>query len=109
MPQNNQSKIGSSVEKTAGNSGSEILFTEDKKFLLKKMKTEEKNLLINISSDYVHHLVTNEKSLIAKVFGVFSISIERREPFYVLLLENLDPFLEKDILFKYDRKFSKKN
>ena len=78
MPQNNQSKIGSSIEeKTAGNSGSEILFTEDKKFLIKKMKTEEKNLLVNISSDYVHHLISNEKSLIAKVFGVFSISIEK--------------------------------
>ena len=55
------------------------------------------------------HIVKNEKSLIAKIYGIFSVSIERREPMYYLLLENLDPFQKQDILFKYDWKFSKKN
>jgi len=73
------------------------------------MKAEEKALMIQFVSEYVHHLVLNEKSLIAKIYGIFSISIEKREPFYVLLLENLDPFNKNDVLFKYDRKFSKKN
>jgi hypothetical protein len=73
------------------------------------MKLEEKNLMINIVTSYVRHIIQNKKSLIAKIFGVFSISIDQRETFYVLLLENLDPFPKKDVIFKYDRKFSKKN
>ena len=54
----------------------------------------------------------NKWSLIAKIYGVFSISnlsADGSEPFYVILMENLDPFPKDMILFKYDRKFSKKN
>lgn len=93
-PINNAEKITAEVdkEKTAGNSGSEILFTSDKRFLIKSMKAEEKALMIQIVADYVTHIVKNEKSLIAKIYGIFSVSIERREPMYYLLLENLDPF-----------------
>ena len=77
-PINNADKITADVEKekTAGNSGSEILFTSDKRFLIKSMKAEEKALMIQIVSDYVTHLVSNEKSLIAKIYGIFSVSIE---------------------------------
>jgi len=42
------------------------------------MKAEEKNVMLSLVSDYVHHLVINEKSLIAKILGIFSISIENR-------------------------------
>lgn len=66
------------------------------------MKTEEKALMISLGSDYVHHIVHNEKSLIAKIYGVFSVSIEKREPVYYILLENLDPFPKENVIFKYD-------
>ena len=47
-PISNSDKITAEVEKekTAGNSGSEILFTTDKRFLIKSMKAEEKALMV---------------------------------------------------------------
>ena len=65
--------------------------------------------MVDLVSSYVRHIIENRRSLIAKIFGLYSISIEGKGHFYVILLENLDPFNKEDILFKYDRKFSKKN
>ena len=108
-PRANKEKISASSEQTAGNSGQEIMFTKDKKFIIKSAKTEEKHLLIDIIWEYVRHITQNRKSMIAKIYGIFSLSIEDWEPFYFILMENLDPFEKSKILFKYDRKFSTKN
>lgn len=73
------------------------------------MSNTERHVMIDLVGSYVRHITKCKRSLIAKIYGVFSISINDWDPFYVVLLENLDPFPTDHIYFKYDRKFSKKN
>lgn len=57
---------------SAGKSGSFFFFSHDNKFIIKTLKGNEKQLLINILDEYIKHLKENEnKSLMARLFGIF--------------------------------------
>jgi len=52
------------------------------------MTKQEIDLLIEILPSYTAHLESNPKSLIAKIFGVFTVTVESMQPVYVMLMEN---------------------
>jgi 1-phosphatidylinositol-4-phosphate 5-kinase len=59
---------------SAGKSGSFFFFSHDHKFVIKTLKGNEKQLLINILDDYIEHFKKNDnKSLMARIFGIFEI------------------------------------
>ena len=59
---------------SAGKSGSFFFFSHDNKFIIKTLKGNEKQLLINILDDFIEHFKKNEnKSLMARIFGIFEI------------------------------------
>jgi 1-phosphatidylinositol-4-phosphate 5-kinase len=59
---------------SAGKSGSFFFFSHDHKFIIKTLKGNEKQLLINILDDFIEHFKKNEnKSLMARIFGIFEI------------------------------------
>ena len=58
----------------AGQSGSFFFFSKDSKFLIKTMRGSEKKVLLNMLDDMVEHYnETENKSLLARIYGVFTI------------------------------------
>lgn len=108
-PLHNIMSIFKDTESTAGRSGQDIFRTADKQYIIKMMTKEEKEVFVDMSVDYAGHLVDNKRTLIAKIFGIYSVRIDKKQKFYLMIIENLDPFEDDYVLFKYDRKFSKKN
>ena len=57
----------------AGKSGSFFFFSHDKKYLIKTMKENELQVMLRILPHYLEHHRRNPDSLIAKIFGVFTV------------------------------------
>mmetsp|Transcript_48589 Transcript_48589/g.65997 ORF Transcript_48589/g.65997 Transcript_48589/m.65997 type:complete len:105 (+) Transcript_48589:910-1224(+) len=72
----------------AGKSGSFFFFSHDRKFIIKTMVQSELDLFMKILPDYIKHLETNKTSLIAKIFGVFTVRAESIDRVSIILMEN---------------------
>jgi hypothetical protein len=46
--------------------------TQDKKMMMKSMKTSEKDKIMDKLYEYTQHFSENEDSLISKIYGVFT-------------------------------------
>lgn len=57
----------------AGKSGSFFFFTHDDKFIIKTMRAGEFKIFLKFLPQYVEHFVKNPTSLLAKIFGVFTV------------------------------------
>jgi hypothetical protein len=93
----------------AGKSGKQILMTHDKKFIVKEIDKDEKEQIVNISKKYMQHLEGNPDCIFAKIFGVFCLRIENVSKYYFIIMQNLEPFPSKSVVFRYDLKFSEVN
>lgn len=49
--------------------------THDKKFVVKELKKIEKHELVDFCGKYLSYLQENKRSLMAKIFGLFSLKI----------------------------------
>ena len=72
----------------AGRSGSFFFFSHDRKFIIKTMTKDELNLYLRLLSEFSKHFLNNKNSLIAKIFGVFTINTEHMKEVHVMLMEN---------------------
>ena len=58
----------------SGKSGSFFFFTKDKKYVIKTLRYDEKETLLEMIDDlYEHYKSTNNMSLITRIYGLFSI------------------------------------
>lgn len=57
----------------AGRSGSFFFFSHDRKFIIKTMTKGELDLYLKKLPEFSQHFKNNKNSLIAKIFGVFTI------------------------------------
>jgi Phosphatidylinositol-4-phosphate 5-Kinase len=48
-------------------------------------------------------------SLMARIYGLFCLRIEHTSKYYFIIMQNLDFFPERDVIFRYDLKFSEVN
>ena len=77
----------------AGLSGSFFFFSHDDKFLIKTINKKEKSLLVGMLDGLIKHFKkTNNKSLIARVYGLFTIKTN--------LFANLDVMIMQNTCFK---------
>lgn len=73
----------------AGASGSFFFFSHDNKFLIKTMNSEEKDLMLCILDDYIIHIKrTNNKSLLARIYGIFSIKTNYFNNGHFMVMQN---------------------
>jgi len=86
-PQYNRNMIFKAGE-GAGRSGSFFFFSHDKRFIIKTMTSSELKLMIKILPDYVKHFKEHPDSLIARIFGVFTVKVASLDPVTVILMEN---------------------
>lgn len=73
----------------AGLSGSFFFFSHDDKFLIKTINKKEKEILLNMLDDLISHFeVTDNKSLIARIYGVFTIKTNIFANLDVMIMQN---------------------
>ena len=71
----------------AGASGSFFFFSHDNRFLIKTLRGNEKDILLDILKDYVNHIQsTNNKSLLARIYGLYTIKSSLFEPLDVMVM-----------------------
>ena len=65
------------VRESEGKSGSFFFFSHDKKFLIKTITTNELNTMLGkFMKNYYEHTSTNSDTLLAKIYGLYSIIIK---------------------------------
>ena len=93
------------AKESAGKSGSFMFSSYDKRFLIKTMNTAEQKVLVRALPQYLEHLKKNPKSLIAKIYGIYTVRMEDIREVHILLMGNL--FLNvKQKLSEFDLKGS---
>jgi 1-phosphatidylinositol-4-phosphate 5-kinase len=94
----------------AGASGSFFFFCSDRKFILKTMSSKEIKHMIRCLPSYFEHMETYQQSFIARIYGVFSVNIDKFEPIHVLIMQNTLPNVpETELAYLFDMKGSSIN
>ena len=77
---------------------------------MKEVDDLEKAYLLNIASEYSEYIKDNETTVLAKIYGLFSLKLHnRQDKLYFIIMQNLDIFTPGSVIFKYDLKFSEFN
>lgn len=76
------------AKESAGKSGSFFFFSFDRRFIIKTMNTSEKKVFIDALPSYLLHLKTNPNSLVARIYGIFTVEMEDIEAVDLLLMAN---------------------
>ena len=78
---------------STGQSGSFFFTSSDKKYLVKTIKEEEFDLVMNILPKYFNYITKNPNSLINRVFGLHRIIMKSmlgvREEWVIIVMENI--------------------
>ena len=78
------------IKESAGKSGSFFFFSHDNKFLIKTVTSSElKTILAEFMKNYYEHLSENKDSILARIYGVYTINISGVSKISVLLMQNL--------------------
>ena len=78
----------------SGKSGSFFFFSKDNKFLIKTLKKQEKLLFFKIIDEYIDH-IKNGESLLARIYGIFSIKTELFKSLDIMVMQNTSLILDK--------------
>jgi 1-phosphatidylinositol-4-phosphate 5-kinase len=71
----------------AGMSGSFFFFSYDNKFLIKTLQGNDKKVMLKILDSYIEHLKsTDNKSLIARVYGIYTIETNYFDPVDIIVM-----------------------
>ena len=60
---------------SGGRSANPILFTHDKKYLIKTVSKDEKNVFVKMLPEF-HSKMVKEQSLLCRIYGMFKVKIE---------------------------------
>jgi hypothetical protein len=77
------------AKESAGKSGSFMFSSFDKRFIIKTMNTHEQAVLKKSLPFYLNHFRHNPKSLIAKIYGIYTVKMEDIQEVHILLMGNL--------------------
>lgn len=83
------------VGEGAGKSGSIFFFSHDGKFIIKSMKGNELKVFLDCLPNYISHLKKYPDSLLAKIFGVFTVKKKGMGEIHLVLMENTLQFEDK--------------
>ena len=72
----------------AGRSGSFFFFSHDHKFIIKTLTKTELDLILAILSPLMTHFRKNPDSLLAKIFGIFTVKTKKTGSVHLMLMEN---------------------
>lgn len=71
-----------------GKSGSFFFFSHDTNFLIKTMTMDDFNAFMYLFRYYFEHINQYPDSLIARIYGVYSVQMDDMDPVYLILMGN---------------------
>ena len=89
-----------------GKSGSFFFFSHDTNFLIKTMTMNDFNAFMYVFKFYFEHINQYPESLIARIYGVYSVQMDEMDPVYLILMGNTKQIDDKYIKKVYDLKGS---
>eukprot|EP00826_Nyctotherus_ovalis_P004283 TRINITY_DN10915_c0_g1_i4.p1 TRINITY_DN10915_c0_g1~~TRINITY_DN10915_c0_g1_i4.p1 ORF type:complete len:446 (+),score=98.01 TRINITY_DN10915_c0_g1_i4:1213-2550(+) len=113
-PSTNEAKLRAAFDKTSGKGGYPLFSTSNKKFIIKQISENEKNVLLNVFLvPYCQHVLRNS-SFICRILGLFGIQIKYfasltasgKKKIHKVIMQNIDPLPSELVDFKYDLKMS---
>ena len=92
----------------AGRSGSFFFFSHDDRFIIKTMTKSEKDRFLKLIDSYILHLEKSEnKSLLARIYGIFTFKSNIFPPLEIMIMQNtVRPTHMNTNLMKFDLKGS---
>ena len=104
LPKNNTQGL----KKSQGKSGSFFISTDDNKYMVKSLKSDEIDLIRNgFLSKYIKHIErTNNESLLCRLYGMFNIMMAQGQEFLVIVMRNVIGDFKENTVVKFDLKGS---
>jgi hypothetical protein len=104
LPQNNRQGLS----KSQGKSGSFFISTDDNKYMIKSLKSDEIDLIRNgFLKKYINHIdETNNKSLLCRLYGMFNIILAQGDEILIIVMRNVIGDLKDNTVVKFDLKGS---
>lgn len=91
----------------AGASGSFFFFSYDRKFIIKTMSDGELKVFLKMLPEYEQHLTVNKHSLFSRIFGVYTIYMNKVSSVNLILMANTLNFKANDqVKYIFDLKGS---
>ena len=74
----------------AGQSGSFFFFSYDNRFIIKTLRGHEKQTIFKIIDDFIDHIQKSDnKTLLAKIYGLFTIKTNMFADLDVIVMQNI--------------------
>lgn len=89
-----------------GKSGSFFFFSHDKNFIIKTMTDSDMKTFMKIFEEYFTHVSQNTKSLLARIYGVYTVQMEEISPVHLVLMGNTKKSNDKLLEHVFDLKGS---
>lgn len=77
-----------------GRSANPILYTHDKKYLIKTISKEEKNILLNMLPLF-HEKMGRVYSLLCRIYGMYRIKILNKVDAHIIIMKNMNELSDK--------------
>ena len=107
LPKNNSHGL----KRSQGKSGSFFISTDDNKYMVKSLKSDEIDLIRNgFLSKYVRYIEeTKNQSLLCRLYGMYNIMMARDQEFLVIVMRNVIGDFKENTVVKFDLKGSTYN
>ena len=86
---------------SGGRSANPIIFTHDKKFLLKTISWDERKALIKMLPEF-HRRMRDCKSFLCRIYGVFKIRVSEKQNAQIIIMKNMNE-LPLEVIIIYFR------
>lgn len=85
----------------SGKSGSFFFFSHDRNFIIKTMTDGEYQTFEALFKSYMYHLMTHKDSILARIYGIFTVKIEKLEPVHLIMMANTVQSMWNKMELKY--------
>ena len=104
LPKNNTQGI----KKSQGKSGSFFISTDDNKYMIKSLKSDEIDLIRGgFLSKYIRHIEkTNNESLLCRLYGMYNIMMAQKQEFLIIVMRNVIGDFKDNTVLQFDLKGS---
>ena len=103
LPMNNKQGI----KKSPGKSGSFFISTDDNKYMIKTLKSDELELLKHtFLQKYINHIKKNPNSLLCRLYGMYNIILGQGDEILIIVMRNVIGDFKDNTIVKFDLKGS---
>lgn len=90
---------------SGGRSGNPIIFTHDKKYLIKTISKGEKNAFVAMLSDF-HKRLTMSDSFLCRIYGLFRVKLGGKRTSHIIIMRNMNNLTSYPRVLTFDLKGS---